>query len=181
MFDSNLPYLLLTVKYESDPSFHVKTYVYRVSTLARNYIVHLEEYVRDTYIIKFLPARFKRYDNKFHIISNDRVMQGVLGTALQIFVNCLGNNNRASLGFVATASVLGQFREARENNQRFRIYKQILQNFFGIETFAHFVDISNSAYLMANRVHTIPEFVTEMQQGFSNMYPEMFDLSFTEL
>jgi hypothetical protein len=87
MFDSNLPYLLLTVKYESDPSFHVKTYVYRVPTPAGNYIVHLEEYVRDTYIIKFFPARFKRYDNKFHIISNDRVMQGVLSTALQIFVS----------------------------------------------------------------------------------------------
>ena len=181
MFNSNWPYLLLTVKYESDPSFHIKTYVYRVVTPAGNYIVHLEEYIRDTYVIKFFPARFKRYDNKFHMVSNDKVMQGVLGTALQIFVGCLKTNNRASLGFVATASILGQFKEARENNQRFRIYKQIMQNFFGLETFTHFVDTSNSAYLMANRVNPIPEFVTEMQQGFSYLYPDMFDLSFTEL
>jgi hypothetical protein len=97
------------------------------------------------------------------------------------YLSAAENNNSASLGFVATASVLGQFREARENNQRFRIYKQIMQNFFGLETFAHFVDISNSAYLMANRAHPVHEFVTEMQQGFSNMYPDMFDLSFTEL
>ena len=95
MFDSNLPYILLTVKYESDPSFHIKTYIYMVSTPAGNYIVHLEEYIKDTYVIKFFPARFKRHDNKFNIISNDRVMQGVLGTSLQIFVNCLKSNNRA--------------------------------------------------------------------------------------
>jgi hypothetical protein len=181
MFDSSLPYLLITVKYESDPTFHIKTYVYRVSTPAGNYIIHLEEYIRDTFVIKFFPARFKRYENRFHIVSNDHVMQGVLGSALQIFVYCLQKNNRASLGFVATASILGHFREARENNQRFRIYKQIMQNFFGLETFAHFVDISNSAYLMANKTNQLTGFVAEMQHGFSYLYPDMFDLSFTEL
>jgi hypothetical protein len=115
------------------------------------------------------------------MVSNDHVMQGVLGTALQLFVYCWQNNSRASLGFVATASILGNFREARENNQRFRIYKQIMQNFFGLETFAHFVDVNNSAYLMANRINQLPGFVTEMQNGFSFLYPDMFDLSFTEL
>ncbi|GGB26360.1 hypothetical protein [Puia dinghuensis] len=181
MFNSSLPYVLLTVKYESDRSFHIKTYVYRVTTPAGNYIIHLEEYTRDTYVIKFFPARFKRNENRFHMISNDNVMQVVLGTALQIFVSCLKNNNRASLGFVATASFLGQFREARENNQRFRLYKQIMQNFFGLKTFAHFVDVSNSTYLMANRSNQIPEFVAEMQYAFSYLYPDMFDLSFTEI
>lgn len=56
-----------------------------------------------------------------------------------------------------------------------------MQNFFGLETFAHFVDISNSAYLMANRRNHLPEFVAEMEKGFSFLYPDMFDLSFREI
>lgn len=131
--------------------------------------------------LRGIPARFKRYENRFNIIANDYVMPSVLGTALEIFVNCLKTNNRASLGFVATASILGQFREARENNQRFRIYKQLMQNFFGLETFAHFVDVSNSAYLMANRTNQVLTYIAEMQHGFSYLYPDMFDLSFTEI
>ena len=181
MFNSSLPYLLLTVKYEINLGFHIKTFVYRVTTTAGNYNIHLEEYIGDTYVIKFFPTRFKRRKNKFQMITSDNVMQGLLGKALQIFLSCLKNNNTASLGFVATASILGQFQEARENNQRFRIYKQVLQNFFGLETFAHFVGISNSAYLMANRTNQIPDFVAKMQQGFSELYPDMFDLSFTEV
>ena len=181
MFNSSLPYVLLTVKYEDDPSFHIKTDVYRVKTLAGNYVIHLEQYIWDTLVIKFYPARFKRFDNRFHLISNDNVVQAVIGTALQILVRCLRDNNKASFGFVATNSILDQFYEARENNQRFRVYKQIMQNFFGIETFAHFADVANSAYLMVNRNNKVHEFVTSMQQGFSELYPDMFDLSFIEL
>lgn len=69
MFNSSLPYVLLTVKYENDPSFHIKTFVYRVTTLAGNYIIHFEEYVRYVFVVKFFPARFKRFEDKFHLIT----------------------------------------------------------------------------------------------------------------
>lgn len=56
-----------------------------------------------------------------------------------------------------------------------------MQNFFGLATFAHLLDPGNSAYLMVNRSNSVRGGVTEMQQGFSDLYPEMFDLSFSEL
>ena len=181
MFDSCLPWFLLTVKYESDPSFHIKTYVYRVITPVGKYIVHLERYVKDTYVVKFFPARLKQLENKFNIVANDHMMQGVVGTALQIFAWHWQVNRRASLGFVATPSILGHLKEERVNNQRFRIYKKVMQNVFGEETFSHFVDVANSAYLMVNKANAKHEFTDAMQHGFSDMYPTMFDLSFTEL
>jgi len=181
MFDSILPFSFLMTKYESNPAFHIKTYLYKIETSAGKYMVHLEEYIRDTYVIKFYPVRFKKYPNKFQILSHDNVMQAVVSTALQIFIQQLVRNPRASLGFIASASIIGSIKEEQPNNQRFRIYKQVMENLFGAITFAHFCDITNSAYLMGNKLNDMNEYVNEMQNVFSHLYPEMFDLHFTEI
>jgi hypothetical protein len=56
-----------------------------------------------------------------------------------------------------------------------------MENLFGAQTFAHFSDVSNSAYLMANRANDMKAYIEQIQQGFSLMYPEMFNLNFSEL
>lgn len=76
MFDSIFPFSFLVTKYESNPALHIKTYLYKIDTPAGKYMVCLEEYVRDTFIIKFYPVRFKKYPNKFQLLSHDNVMQG---------------------------------------------------------------------------------------------------------
>jgi len=114
-------------------------------------MVHLEEYVRDTCIIKFYPVRFKKYPNKFQLLARDNVMQGVVSTSLQVFIQQLQRRPNASLGFIASASIIGLVKEEQPNNQRFRIYKQVMENLFGTMTFARFSDETNSAYLMVNR------------------------------
>jgi hypothetical protein len=68
------------IKYEREPLFHIKTYLYKIDTPAGKYLAHLEEYIRDTFIIKFFPVKFKKYPNRFNILSADKVMQGVVGT-----------------------------------------------------------------------------------------------------
>src|SRR5258708_8399559 len=125
MFDSIFPFSFLMTKYESDAALHIKTYLYKVDTPAGKYMVHFEEYVRDTYVIKFYPIRFKKYPNKFQLLSRDNVMQGVVSTSLQIFIQQLVRRPNASLGFIASASIIGSVREDQSNNQRFRIYKQV--------------------------------------------------------
>jgi len=182
MFDSWLPHLLLTIKYEEDPSFHIKTAVYRVKTSIESYIIQVEEYIHDFFIVKFYPVRFKRHPNKFNMLSNDSVLQVVIGTTLRILLMYFQNNTKSSFGFIATPSIIDDFIEDKSNNQRYRIYKQIMQNFFGDETFAHFADIHTSAYLMVNKSHQkIDDLVNKMQQGFSDMYPDIFNLQFAQL
>ncbi len=56
-----------------------------------------------------------------------------------------------------------------------------MQNYFGLDTFSHFVDFDNSAYFMVNKENPSMGFVTEMQRAFSDLYPGLFNLSFTEL
>jgi hypothetical protein len=167
-------------KYESDPALHIKTYLYKIDTPAGKYMVHLEEYVRDTYIIKFYPIRFKKYPNKFQLLSRDNVMQGVVSTSLQIFIQQLARRPNASLGFIASASIIGAAKEDQSNNQRFRIYKQVMENLFGTATFIHFSDMANSAYLMVNKANDIGEYILAMQSVFSQLYPDMFNLHFSE-
>jgi hypothetical protein len=182
MFDSCLPFLQLTIQYEEDTSFHIKTYIYRVKTPRGNYIVHVEEYVNDLYVVKFYPVRFKRHPNKFNIVANDGVLPVVIGTCLRILFQLFQTNSNSSFGFIATPSVFEGFIEDKSNNQRFRIYKQVMQNFFGHETFAHFSDVNISAYLMVNKSqHAIHELVDEMQRKFRDMYPDIFNLAFAQL
>jgi hypothetical protein len=152
-----------------------------METPVGKYLVHLEEYIRDTFVVKFYPVRFKKYPGKFQMLSHDNVMQGVVSSSLQIFIQHLVRNPRASLGFIASASIIGSVKEEQSNNQRFRIYKQVMENLFGSITFSHFCDIANSAYLMANKLNNMDEYVNEMQTGFSQLYPEMFNLRFTEM
>jgi hypothetical protein len=181
MFDSIFPFSFLMSKYESNPALHIKTYLYKIDTPAGKYMVHLEEYVRDTYIIKFYPIRFKKYPNKFQLLSRDNVMQGVVSTSLLIFIQQLVRRPNASLGFIASASIIGSTKEDQSNNQRFRIYKQVMENLFGTATFAHFSDMANSAYLMVNKANNIGEYVNAMQNVFSQLYPDMFNLHFSEM
>lgn len=168
-------------KYESNPALHIKTDLYKIDTPKGKYMVHLEEYVRDTYIIKFYPVRFKKYPNKFQLLTRDNVMQGVVSASLQIFIQQLQQRPNASLGFIASASIIGPVREEQPNNQRFRIYKQVMENLFGTMTFTHFSDETNSAYLMVNRANNISEYVIAMQEVFSQLYPDMFNLHFSEI
>lgn len=167
--------------YERDSIFHVKTYLYKIDTPAGKYMVHLEEYIRETYIIKFYPVRFKKYPNRYNMLSGDGVMQGVVSTSLRIFAEQLEKCPNASLGFIASASFVGHVKEEQANNQRFRIYKQVMENLFGTKTFSHFSDEVNSAYLMVNKSNSIGEYVNEMQNVFIRLYPDMFNLHFSEI
>jgi len=59
--------------YEGNPAMHIKTYLYKIDTPAGKYMVHLEEYIRVTYVIKFYPVRFKKYPNKYHLSEKNRL------------------------------------------------------------------------------------------------------------
>ncbi len=181
MFDSYLPFAQLTVHHEPDQSFHIRTFVFRIKANSVSYLILLEEYIDNLFIVKFYPAKFKRHPDKYRLLSNDRVMQQVIGTALQIFVKQLGKNKKASLGFISSSSIIGDFTEKQENNQRFRIYKQVMRNFFGQGTFTHFIDPNNSAYLMVNNLNPVDNFALNMQNGFRNLYPDLFNLHFTQI
>lgn len=181
MFNSYLPSSLLTVKYESNPCFHVKTISYQIKSNTGRYIINAEEYIKDTYVLKFYPAEYKNHGKKFQLITGSNMVNVVIGTCIQLFKTFYVQNDKASFGFLATPSILGNFQEEKANNQRFRIYKQTMHNYFGNDTFSHFIDVENSAYLMVNRSNDIGSYVFEMQHKFIEMYPEMFNLQFSEL
>ena len=77
--------------------------------------------------------------------------------------------------------IVGNAKEAQANNQRFRIYRQVMENLFSTITFAHFSNEANSAYLMVNKSNNIGEYVSEMQNVFIHLYPDMFNLHFSEI
>lgn len=107
--------------------------------------------------------------------------QELLEPRYKYFVKELDKNKKASLGFIASSSIIGDFTEKQENNQRFRIYKQVMRNFFGQGTFTHFFDPNNSAYLRVNNLNPVDNFVLNMQNGFRNLYPDLFNLHFIQI
>jgi hypothetical protein len=57
----------------------------------------------------------------------------------------------ASFGFAGARSVESKKAEGYENNQRFRIYSQLISKKIGYKTFEHFEYSHVSSYLLVNK------------------------------
>jgi hypothetical protein len=79
---------------------------------------------------------------------------------------------KASFGFIATNSLKKKGKEeVKANNQRYRIYKAVMLNFFGKQSFAHSRSARQSAYLLINRKQRpIRVFKAQAEKMFITIY-----------
>lgn len=139
------------------------------------YIVEVELYSYDVYILKFYLKAHRQSDNKFSLLSNDNDAQGVIRTVLDIALEILEYENpRASFGFVGSHKISKKGTERIENTQRFRVYRDLMRNYFGDLTWHHYESINSSSYLMLNSCHTDPDekiaAITEMFKGIYEQF-----------
>ena len=74
-------------------------------------------------------------------------------TCVKVIPLLLNDYPKASFGFIGSRTVdeISQKVESFINNQRFRIYSQLIPLKFGEKTFAHFAYEQISGYLLINR------------------------------
>ncbi len=172
MFDSSYPYHRGRVIKHNDDIL-IKTLVYSFKTVNKSfYIVNIEKYKNDVYILKFHLKPHSDSENKYKFIAHKANAKYkfdvpiVLNTCLNILLSIKKKNNLASFGFKGVA----EDNEKEENTRRFRVYKLLTENKFSVHRFAHKISVENSTYLLLNKKNNIKNLDSKIEQMFNDYF-----------
>lgn len=138
------------------------------------YIVEIEKFERNIYIIQYYLKSHSDSDNRHSlIISKDSKNNKtgaknfliVLNTIQDLMFSYLSRNNKASFGFIGAKSISYNKNNALNtkileilnedgtynNTQRFRIYRNFIRRYFSTKVFKHIEFKSMSSYLLLNK------------------------------
>lgn len=106
----------------------------------RRYFIEMTELKHNLYVVKFYPKQYRQSDKKFNLIANDHNSFKVLGTCINVLLTelLLAQPESSFLfhGVPKAKNAKHNFNVTDyENTQRFRIYKYIIINRLGRQTF----------------------------------------------
>lgn len=114
-----------TVSVSRDFFLFVHTYSFK-TRFNKRYIVQVEEYAHEVFIIKFYLKAHSRSKDKYSKLANDFDGFRVLSTCITIMLAILESKECASFGFLGANAK----HEPIANNQRYRIYQHLMQRYF---------------------------------------------------
>jgi hypothetical protein len=142
--------------------------IYQFSTGYHPYLIEVEKYPHQIYVFKFYKRIHKKNKQRFNLMTNEGKCSRIVGTCFSIFMSIYEKNPLASFGFLG-AHTIDQSKnivEPKRETKRFIVYRQAVQNYFGMETFSHFADINTSIYLAVSNknknVHEIADEATRL-------------------
>lgn len=165
-----------------DSSAHLFSLIYKFFSPATNYfyILTADYHEGDFFAIKFYCKKDSHSDFKYSKIINKGDIGNILITCVNIVPILLKEYPNASFGFIASRSIdeTSQKVESYINNQRFRIYTELILLKFGEKTFAHFSYFQFSGYLLINRkCGNIKIKEKELVEMLSSTYNNLIDIS----
>jgi hypothetical protein len=157
------------------------TYSFRTASLnnkqkGRLYLIEVEKYAYNIYVIKYYPKYLKSSPKRFNILTGENKCSKIVGTCLQVMLQILSKDKFANFGFMGAHSVdpINNIEEDRHNTKRFRVYKQAIENLFGIELFSHYIDITNSTYIILNNNNDDHHnLIFNASMMFDDLFPEL--------
>jgi hypothetical protein len=173
MFENGYAYRLVDNKANPDPHVH-RRWVYTFRSDRRLYMCLVELYNENIYVIKYHATQHKSSPNKYRIILNDEKPTRIMRTCINIMLDIYRSVPDASFGFIASHSLdkKGVEEEVR-NNQRFRIYQQLMINTMDPEVFIHRRNKKYSAYLLINKNRAPKLRITQVERRFAEIYPNL--------
>lgn len=138
-----------------DGSAHLFSFIYKFYSPVTKYfyILHADYHEGDFFAVKFYCKKDRHSDFKYSKIINKGDVGNILMTCVKVIPLLLNDYPEASFGFIGSRTVdeISRKVESFINNQRFRIYRQLIPLKFGEKTFAHFAYEQISGYLLINR------------------------------
>jgi hypothetical protein len=166
----------------TDISSHEYTYVYKFfSPVTRYYyILRAEHHEEDVFAIKFYCKKDRHSDYKYSKIIDKGDAGNILITCAKVVPLLLGKHPSSSFGFIGSRTldkVSGKV-ESYVNNQRFRVYKEVIKHKFGNITFEHYEYPEVSGYLLINKTSEIDLNQKEaaIRKMFSSTYNDLPDI-----
>ena len=168
------PYRFVMYESSSD-DYIVRTgiYSFRSTKSKLTYIVRVEHYRMDIYIIKFYVKNNRYSPYKYNLLTNTFEPRRIINTCIQILMDIFTAHPEASFGFIG-ANRLG---EAEANTKRYKVYKRIVTTYMGAETFYHHYNEEKSAYILVNKrkLKEAPGLIQEIEKFFMEIYPTLMD------
>lgn len=161
----------------NDGTAHLFTYVYKFfSPVTRYfYIVRAEYHAENVFAIKFYCKKDRGNEYRYSRLTNKGDVANILITCAQVIPTLLIKHPTASFGFVGarTLDKASKKVENYNNNQRFRVYKEIIARKFGTLTFEHIEYPEISGYLLVNRRCGVDIAIKEL--AIKRMFAQTYD------
>jgi hypothetical protein len=139
-----------------DASNHLFTLIYKFySPLTKYiYILHADFHEENVFAIKFYAKKDRASDYKYSRLTNKGDVGNILITCLKAIPIILQDYPEASFGFIGSRTIDKASRTAEDyqNNQRFRVYRKIVEQKIGFNLFEHYVYEAISGYLLVNKL-----------------------------
>ncbi len=148
-------------------------YTFRSTKSNLVYLVRVEHYKMDIYIIKFYLKSNQNSPYKYNLLSNTFEPRRIINTCIHILLEIYQKDPNASFGFIG-ANRLG---ESEENTKRYRVYKKMVTTYFTDIHFHHHYNVDKSAYILINKnkLKETPTLIREIEQFFIDIYPSLED------
>jgi hypothetical protein len=138
-----------------DNSAHLFTLIYKFySPVTRyHYVLNADYYEENVFALKFYAKKDRRSDYKYSKLTNKGDVGNILITCLKVIPLILMDYPNVSFGFVGSRTIDKASRTVEDfkNNQRFRVYRKIVEKKVGFHIFEHFTYEFISGYLLINK------------------------------
>jgi hypothetical protein len=176
MFDSPFEYRKADVRKGALGNQIDYIIIYTFDTGKCRYIVEVEHYDHNFYIVKYYPKKCKNYKYRFNILTSEYIAPRIIATCLRIIESITKKDPAANFGFVGSPTVMPEmnWREGQANTKRFRLYKYAFESYFGHEMFTHYMNVVSSVYLIINNGFGDPDDLMPVAaKMFVDIYPEL--------
>ncbi len=159
------------IMYEAvDRNGHIRNILYKFKSTKSNtwYIVYVEQYKYNVFILKFYPKNWRFSKRKYNLLTNTHEPRRIIGTCINIALSVLDEYPDASFGFI------GANRENEDTceTKRYKVYSTIIATWFSEKHFYHKENKEKSAYLLINNIaiEQNPSLVKEIENFFTCRY-----------
>jgi hypothetical protein len=164
-----------------DTSSHLFTLVYKFYSPVTKYIyiLHADFHEENVFAIKFYVKNDRNSDYKYSKLTNKGDVANILITCLKSIPLILQDYPKASFGFIGSRTVDMKSKrvEAFGNNQRFRVYRNIVEQKIGFDIFDHYVYEAISGYLLINKTgNETPDKEKAIITMFTDTYQNLTDI-----
>lgn len=178
MFDSSYQFHKVGVDKAFNKRYLKEVITYNFRSNLHYYLVEVEVYSYDVYIVKYYLKKHKHNPLKYNILTKENRSSKIISTCIRIMVEIHSKNPLASFGFIG-ANIINKetgYEEPKKITKRFRVYRLAMYALFGTETFTHYADIEHSAYLMiSNKVKSLNMVKENAKKMFEDIFPELSD------
>ena len=160
-------------------------YKFKSTKTKKTYHVHVEIHPYNFFGIKFFLKDHKNEKDKFCISTNLNEPRPVIYTCINIMLDILKDNPRATFGFIGSRTkkqiiwigkekkIVRVKEELEENTKRLRVYRMILLTFIKQDVFEHIIDEEKSTYILANKKSIKDD--NELLNKIENYFVSNFD------